>query len=125
MSRTIHLKDGQLTLLSKPAEELCERLLADGLFWEFISGLFDERARGIAQEDISAIKLSVSNLEHMLSMLIDSGVVAKSTTTPAVNTGDNKLPEPFKHVEKEVIKLDDQKIGSKGVLNRMKNMRRD
>lgn len=135
---------GELILSSKETEELVDRLTKDGILFEYISGLLDERAKGIMASDIAEIlKLlkeketkgivgadalamvlrEIQELRKLLQSIGNMGVqVAAGTSTPISHMGKADPPKPEAKLEKVTIDSTKIKGGSSGLLSSMKKM---
>lgn len=85
---------GSMILSSPEAIKLFDSLSQDGLLLEHLSGLFEERAKGIVVSDITEIKETVQRLEKKVDALAKQRVVVAKA-----ETGAGIAPAPSLHIE--------------------------
>jgi hypothetical protein len=108
--RTVTLENGVLHLRSDEASQMFEHLASNGLVFEYLSALFDERANGVSADELKNIKGQLTSvqeqlgrLERMISLSINSGAVANFATAPVVDKAESSIENTEVVVKKPVI----------------------
>lgn len=122
----LNLTNGSLVLKSAESKKLVYDLLDNGMFWEYLSVLIEEKASG-GQNYADHLDKRLDELNAKIDKLIAGGG-AVSTVSSTSNSGQGTSDLAMKLAEEaKQVRLDTNKLAGKGssLLTKMSSMRRD
>lgn len=123
--KTVNLKNGTMVLLSEEARKLFLTLSENGMFWEYISVIFEEKASGKIPKEIVSLTEEVSRLRNEISRLTVNGGVMAPLPGSSNFTGQESGPvKPEKPVDTVSVNITELKGKGSSMLAKMRSMRK-